>query len=188
MLTYKKGCIAALLAVCLATGPLLAQETTKGKKPAAPAAVKSGNYKVVLLPDFFQYQPAKKGDTTFTYECYDKESKKIDIDEAGTLAKVHNIYYFKSYFQFPYKAGAVMSPPYLSKKLYSYENQGDNSWIGTDPFTDAQVGIKGDKNKIVRADTVTITNAVSKKKQSIIHKYYKTDKGAASATPHTHNH
>ncbi|MCW3123587.1 MAG: hypothetical protein JWQ38_3079 [Flavipsychrobacter sp.] len=146
------------------------------------------SYKEILLPDFLNYEKVKKGDTTFSYDCYDHNNKKINVDTISTINSVDDIFYFKSYYQRPFKEGSAISPPYLSNKLYTYERTSETTWVGFNRMTKERTGLKDVFKTIVRKDTVTVTDPGSGVAQMIIHKYYKTEQVPFESVPNTHHH
>ncbi len=144
--------------------------------------IKAPTYTIILLPDLFQYQPTKHGDTTFKYECYSRAHKQIDPDTLHDINNVDEIHYLKCYFQYPYKAGAVISPPYICPKEYIYAKTSDSTWYGKDMNSMIATGYIEHQKTIVRADTTHVLDA-TRKVHTVIHKYYKTERVPASSVP-----
>jgi|GEM_PF-2770011 len=140
-------------------------------------------YTTIYLPDFFQYQPTKHGDTTFKYECYTRAHKQIQPDVLINVNDIDEIHYLKCYFQYPYKPGAVISPPYICPKEYIYAKTSDSTWYGKDMHTLAATGYIEHKTNIIRTDTVPTPYSTTNAPQTVIHKYYKTERVPASSVP-----
>ncbi len=182
-MTINKTCIILLSVLAVAGGlPVFAQQGAK-KATSGPKS----KYNVTLLPEFYQYSPIKKGDTTFSFECFDGNGKKMNLDSGFNINNAEEIFILKSYYQFPYKPGAIISPPYLSIKIFTFERTSKNTWVGTDLNTKEKTGIKEYMNTIARTDTVSVANPATGAKQNIIHKYYKVDLVAATEVPEGHH-
>ena len=156
-----------IIFVLICTGSL--QAVAQEKKPEK----KKSPYHVVLLPEFYQYTPVVKKDTTYRYECYDYFDKRVNVDLMKDISAIDNITYTKNYYQFPNTGKNPVSPPYLTHKIYLYERNDDGTWIAIDQRTNIKTGFKENKSKIVRSDTVIVTNPVTGAKQPTIHKYFK---------------
>lgn len=182
-MTINKTCIILLFALAVSSSIQVFAQTGTKKLIIAP----KGKYKVTILPEFYQYTPIKKGDTTFSFECFDRNDKKMNLDSGFNINNAEEIFILKSYYQFPYKPGAIISPPYLSMKIFTFERTSKNTWIGNDLNNKEKTGIKEHMNTIVRSDTVTINDPATGGKQNIIHKYYKVDLGPATEVPEGHH-
>jgi hypothetical protein len=129
--------------------------------------------RTVLLPEFYHYKSTTNHDTVYKYELLDHANTILNPDELLNLNAVDNICYTKNYYRYPKGRNSAISPPYLADKLYIYEKGLNHTWLGIDRKTNVRTGFKEYRNKIVRADTVSVTTAGTK--QSLIHKYYKVD-------------
>ena len=182
-MTIKKIGNAALIMLTMAVATKsFAQSGSKRH-----AGVSKAKDKAILLPDFYVCEPIKKGDTTFTFECYDQQDKKMELDSLFNINNAGEIFIYKHYYQFPYKPGAIISPPYLAIKLYTFERTSKDTWLGCDLHSKVKTGVKEHMGTIARTDTAFITDPVSGTKEKVIHKYYKTDIVPADAVPEGHH-
>ena len=173
----RKIAISALILSLATTIQLFAQATTKNnKKNSHTAAAKSAKSITILLPDFYHYDKVKKGDTTWVYECFDKDMHKIEMYNLNNMSEIEHIDYYKCFFEYPWKQGSVMSPPYLYVKLYTFEHTGPDSWLGVHPKTTETIQYKTYKNKIVRTENVDQIDPLTKKERKVTFKYLKTEK------------
>ena len=189
MVFKKAGSTIALILIFLNTARLSAQE--KKNTDAANTTQKKGSInidRIILLPEFYHYKPVIAGDTTYKYECYHRDHSGINVDTLHNINDVHEIFYLKSYYKFQTPPGSIISAPYLSISLFVYERSSDDTWVGIDRKSDYKIGIKEFKNKIVSSDTAIVTNHLTGKQETIIHKYYKIQKVDYDDVPHSHEH
>ena len=147
------------------SNPIIKESTTSGKSVAT-----------YLFPDFFHYRPAKKGDTTWNYEFNNKDLHVIEPYDLKNVDDIDQIKYYICFYQYPYRPGNIVSPPYLSNLLYKFVHPGPDKWIGIDPITSQMVQFKLHKNNIVRTEQLTLTDRETGKKRKVIYKYFKTEK------------
>ena len=173
----------------LTAGQLYAQGSGKDSRksksggPTNPAG-SAKTVKVLLFPDFYHYNMSKIGDTILGYECYDKDLHQIYMYNLKSSDEVDHIKYFKSYYQFARKAGSPVSPPLLSNLQYTYAHPSPDKWIRMEPETGAMMHYKLYKNKIVRTDSVTLTDPGTNKQRSFVYRYYKTEQGTTEEGHH----
>jgi hypothetical protein len=159
MAIYKAAYFSMLISISMSAVTGSAQKTTE-------------SYRVILLPEFYHYQPVIINDTTYKYECFGEGSRLLNIDELNDISDVDNISYTKSFYQYPKRANSPISPPYASLQLYAYFKNDDGTWRGRDMVTQVKTGFREDKNKIVRSDTAMTANRLTGASQLVIHRYY----------------
>ncbi len=154
------------------------QGITKNKT-AAGKKEQPVTYRILLLPDFYHYRQTIVNDTVFQYVC-SRKHMDVNADTLRTIDDVDEIKYTKNFYQYSNTAGGAISAPYLTKTLFDYDRDSHDTWIKLDKLTRNQTDVKEDRNKIIRADTVTITNRQTGITEHVIHRYYKTmEQGAA---------
>jgi hypothetical protein len=169
------GYFIVLAVACICAIPVYArQNKATGNHSLHPATQTDAmnGYRVVLLPEFYNYKPVVKGDTTFKYEC-SKHHAPVNMDTLHSINDVDNIRFTKSYFQYPNTHKSAVSPPYVSEQIYEYERTGPGTWVRIDSRTAYQTDLKENKKMIVRTDTIGITNPQTRNKEQVICKYYK---------------
>ena len=128
----------------------------------------------IIFPDFYHYNKTTKGDTSFVYECFDKNMHSVYMYNLKSVNEITTIKYSKVYPEYAWKKESIMSPPYAHIKLYSYEHPSPDIWLGVDPRSNKITRYKLYKDKIVRTDNVTLNNLNNKKKKFVF-KYCKTE-------------
>ncbi|MCW3123945.1 MAG: hypothetical protein JWQ38_3437 [Flavipsychrobacter sp.] len=127
-----------------------------------------------IFPDFYHYTKTTKGDTSWSYECFDKNGHSVYMYTLKNINEITTIKYLKIYPEYAWKQGSIMSPPYAHMKLYSYEHPSPDVWLGVEPRTNKITRYKLYKDKIVRTEKVTLVDLKNKKK-NFIYKYCKTE-------------
>jgi len=130
----------------------------------------------LFFPDFYDYQPTKKGDTTWSFECSDNDLHIIRPYDLNDVNDIGQIKYYISFYQYPVKPGAIINPPYLSSLVYKFAHPGPDKWIGIDPVTGQMARYTLYKSKIVRTEDLEFTDQVTGKKRKVTYKYFKTER------------
>ena len=130
----------------------------------------------LLFPAFYSYSPSKKNDTVFEYVCYDVRDSIINVD---TLHDINQVRFISLWVRFTDKHhtyrdenGKQQLLP-GQKIIKRYDKLGTDRWMSIDYATNKYIELKEYRNEIVRTETVTITNPLTKATQPRTHQYYK---------------
>jgi hypothetical protein len=139
--------------------------------------VNAAEFPIFLFPDFFHYKPVVKGDTSWSYECYNRNMHKINMYELKNVDEIDHIEYFKSYKQPTPEAGNSLNTPTLCiyELVYKYVQPDTNLWMRVNPKINEIRRYEIYKDRIVRTDTVKLFHPVTKKPQSVVYQYFKTE-------------
>ena len=136
------------------------------------------NRAYIYVPEFYAYTPLKVNDTTYSFECYDARDSIIKSTHIQDIKDVHFISMFKSYPDNEHHytdANGVRQPLPVSSIIRRYDRVGDDKWMSVDYKTNKYTTLKETRTYVVRTDTLTITNPVNNKEESIIYCYYKVE-------------
>jgi hypothetical protein len=129
---------------------------------------------VLFFPDFYRYETKKDGDTTYSYECYNRNEHKIFTYELMDVDDIDNIKCYRSFYTKPRMPNSPVSPPVNVKIQFQYVHPGHDQWLRYDPTTGEIAHYKIFKNKIVRTDSIMITDPATNNKRSFVYEYFKT--------------
>jgi len=143
-------------------------------QPLQHSGAASAKVNTILLPDFYHYEQAKHGDTTYSYECYDKDMHQINMYDLNDVSEISSIKYVKRFYQSAPKPGNTISPPYLTQRIYTYQHPSSDIWLRINP-QDEITHYKIYKDRVLRSEQVTISDPVSGQKRNVTFKYFKTE-------------
>ena len=123
------------------------------------------------------------------YECYDDKDRRINTDTLHNSDLVDEIFYVKSFFDLRYSAGVDISQPYITNKVLVFSKVAANTWTAVDMTNNNTTELKGNIDKIVRADTTIAMDPATGGKQLTVRKYYNVTEipaGERHVNMHTH--
>ncbi len=175
------------------------QVSAQAKEKVVPKALKNEstttatdsakNANVFLFPDFYQYGERRKGDTTWYYELYDKDMRKLNMFGLKSVDEIDHIKYLKS---FPKATSGEMSgpvsTPYICELQYKLVHPSPEIWLTANQNINTITRYKLSMNKIVRSENVTLTDGRTKQKREITIKYFKSEIESVNKRDGSHHH
>ena len=183
--------LGTLVLAIVAIGQLFAQAQPKNSKKNSShdtSSYKNENKTdVFLFPDILQYGLIKKGDTSFSYEYYDKDLKEINMFNLKDIDEIDHIKYLKIFSGLPVKKNSNVSPPVEYVLLSEFVHPATDLWLRYNPMTGEITRYSIYKNKIVGTDSVTVADPKTNNKRKLIYNYFKTEiKSTEKGQAHKH--
>jgi hypothetical protein len=133
----------------------------------------------LLFPDFYSYNPIRKGDTLFRYLCYDRRDSLINVDTLQNIDLVRYISLFISYTDHDHNykdaQGQILPLP-VSKIIRRYDKLGTDKWMSIDYANNKYIELNENKSDITRTETVNIVHPITHTPFTRTHNYYRVSK------------
>jgi hypothetical protein len=126
------------------------------------------------FPDFLHAEIKVNGDTSWSYEFYDKDLHPIALSALKDVSEIEQVKYYKVYQRSDDEVGDTYRPK-LFDLVCRYVQVDTNIWVRVDPSTRTMQRYHMRTNILVRKDTIKLVDPVTLEQRSVVYKYFKTE-------------
>ena len=132
--------------------------------------------RTVILPDFVKTEDFHIADTLITYACFNKDGDLLDKDTITTPSSIDYVSVIKKYSDplHTYKDNDGSKKPIPTEKIFMrYDRLGSNKWMFINYASYKPVTLQEFPGEIIRTDTKTVIDPVTREETQITYKLYK---------------